>query len=80
MTETPTPSPDGSDHTLPRLVRDTLPLALDVAVEVAKLNGVCIRPLELRRLDTHTGTVESFNIPCGTTQEAKCPPCAQRNK
>jgi len=80
VTETPTPSPDGSDRTLPRLVRDTLPLALDVAIEVAKLNGVCIRPLELRRLDTHTGMTESFNIPCGTTQEAKCPPCAQRNK
>ncbi|MFS1304250.1 replication initiator [Streptosporangium longisporum] len=73
-------SPDGSDRTLPRLVRDTLPIALDVAVEVAKLHGVCIRPIELRRLDTHTGTVESFNIPCGTTQEAKCSPCAMRNK
>ncbi len=55
-------------------------LGAQVAVEAAKLNGVCIRPLELRRLDTHTGTVESFNIPCGATQEAKCPPCAQRNK
>jgi hypothetical protein len=42
--------PDGSDRTLPRLVRDTLPFALDVAVEVAKNNGVCIRPIELRRL------------------------------
>ncbi|WP_433370283.1 hypothetical protein [Streptosporangium sp. CA-115845] len=58
MTDTPTPSPDGSDRTLPRLARDTLPLALDVAIEVAKLNGVCIRPLEMRRLDTHTGTIE----------------------
>ncbi|WP_440082710.1 replication initiator [Streptosporangium sp. LJ11] len=80
MTDTPTPSPDGSDRTLPRLIRDTLPFALDVAVEVAKNNGVCIRPIELRRLDTHTGMTESFNIPCGATQEAKCPPCAQRNK
>ncbi|MBB2909350.1 hypothetical protein FHS43_000596 [Streptosporangium becharense] len=84
MTDTPTspsiPSPDGSDRTLPRLVRETLPLALDVAIEVAKLSGVCIRPIEMRRLDTHTGTVETFNIPCGTTQEAKCPPCAKRNQ
>ncbi|GAA3421731.1 hypothetical protein GCM10018952_69380 [Streptosporangium vulgare] len=80
MTDTPTPSPDGSDRTLPRLIRDTLPFALDVAVEVAKNNGVCIRPIELRRLDTHTGMTESFNIPCGATQEAKCPPCATRNK
>ncbi|MER5317721.1 replication initiator [Streptosporangium roseum] len=57
-----------------------MPLALDVAVEVAKLNGVCIRPIELRRLDTHTGKTEPFDIPCGTTQEAKCPPCAKRNQ
>ncbi|WP_433248623.1 replication initiator [Streptosporangium sp. CA-135522] len=87
MTDTahpPIPStatpPNGADRTLPRLVRDTLPLALDVAVEVAKLNGVCIRPIEMRRLDTHTGTTEPLDIPCGTTQEAKCPPCAKRNK
>ncbi|MEV4249145.1 replication initiator [Streptosporangium canum] len=71
---------NASDRTLPRLVRDTLPLALDVAVEVAKLNGVCIRPIELRRLDTRTGKTEPFDIPCGTAQEAKCPPCAKRNK
>ena len=75
----PTP-PNGADRTLPRTVRDTLPLALDVAIEVAKLNGVCIRPIEVRRLDTHTGRTEPFDLPCGTTNEAKCPPCAQRNK
>ncbi|GIH91179.1 helitron helicase-like domain-containing protein [Planobispora siamensis] len=73
-------SVNGADLTLPRTIRDTLPVALDVAVEVAKLNGVCIRPIEMRRLDAHTGRTESFDIPCGTTQEAKCPPCAQRNK
>lgn len=71
---------DASDRTLPRLVRQTLPLALDVAVEVAKNNGVCIRPIELRRLDTHTGMTEPFDLPCGATQEAKCPPCAKRNR
>ncbi|MEV7011148.1 replication initiator [Streptosporangium sp. NPDC051022] len=84
MTNTAHPSapasPNGADRTLPRTIRDTLPLALDVAVEVAKLNGVCIRPIELRRFDTHTGSSEPFDIPCGTTNEAKCPPCAQRNK
>ncbi|SNT58831.1 hypothetical protein SAMN05216276_107111 [Streptosporangium subroseum] len=71
---------DASDRALPRLVRNTLPLALDVAIEVAKLNGVCIRPIELRRLDTHTGQSEPFDVPCGATQEAKCPPCAKRNR
>ena len=77
---TPTAPVNGADRTLPRVVRDTLPLALDVAVEVAKLNGVCIRPIELRRFDTQTGTSKAFDVPCGSTQEAKCPPCAKRNK
>nr|WP_309298420.1 replication initiator [Streptosporangium carneum] len=51
-----------------------------MAVEVAKLNGVCIRPIELRRFDTHTGRSETFDVPCGATSEVKCPPCATRNK
>ncbi|MEV4097259.1 replication initiator [Streptosporangium saharense] len=75
-----TPPPNGADHGLPRVVRDTLPLALDVAVQVAALNGVCIRPIEVRRFDTCTGRTEPFDLPCATTNEAKCPPCAQRNK
>ena len=54
---------DASDRTLPRLVRNTLPLALDVGDEVAKLNGVCIRPVALRRLDTHTGQSETVRRP-----------------
>ncbi|MFI9430237.1 replication initiator [Streptosporangium brasiliense] len=57
-----------------------MPVALDVAVEIAKHNGVCIRPVVLRRLDIHTGTTEDVNVPCGTTLEAKCPPCAKRNR
>ncbi|WP_327093297.1 helitron helicase-like domain-containing protein [Nonomuraea sp. NBC_01738] len=56
------------------------PLARDVAVEIAKLNGVCIRPLALRRLDLRTGTSEIIDVPCGSTMEAKCPPCATRNQ
>ncbi|MFB9718270.1 replication initiator [Planobispora longispora] len=57
-----------------------MPLALDVAIEMAKLNGVCIRPVEMRRLDIVTGQEETFDIPCGATQEAKCLPCAKRNR
>jgi hypothetical protein len=57
-----------------------MPLARDVVEEVAKLHGVCIRPVPLRRLDTHTGQWELIDVPCGSTQEAKCPPCAKRNR
>ncbi|GGL57876.1 replication initiator [Planomonospora parontospora] len=92
MTDTSTPVPsipstvesaaavDASHPRLARTVRDRLPVALDVAIEVAKLNGVCIRPIELRRLDVLTGQEEPFDVPCGATQEAKCPPCAKRNR
>ncbi|MEU4228914.1 replication initiator [Nonomuraea sp. NPDC026600] len=56
------------------------PLAREVAVEVAKQYGVCIRPVPLKRLDTHTGQWEVVDAPCGATLEAKCPPCAKRNR
>ncbi|GAA3085970.1 replication initiator [Streptosporangium carneum] len=65
---------------LSRAERQRMPVALDVAVEVAKANGVCVRPLVLRRLDTRTGRSEDVNVPCGATREAKCPPCAKRNR
>ncbi|MER7500886.1 replication initiator [Nonomuraea pusilla] len=56
------------------------PLAREVAEEVAKLNGVCIRPVALRRLDLVTGKDEIIDVPCGATLESKCPPCAKRNR
>ncbi|MEV4375458.1 replication initiator [Streptosporangium sp. NPDC049644] len=69
-----------NDRGLSRAERQRMPLALDVAVEIAKNNGVCIRPVVLRRLDTHTGLTEDVNVPCGATMDAKCPSCARRNR
>ncbi|MFC4062396.1 replication initiator [Planomonospora corallina] len=69
-----------TDRSLSRAERQKMPVALDVAVEIAKANGVCIRPIVLRRLDVRTGRSEDVNVPCGATQEAKCPPCAKRNR
>ncbi|MFC4013921.1 replication initiator [Nonomuraea purpurea] len=57
-----------------------MPLARDVAEEVAKQYGVCIRPVPLKRLDTHTGLWEIIDVPCGATLEVKCLPCAKRNR
>ncbi|NUW43644.1 replication initiator [Nonomuraea rhodomycinica] len=68
------------DRALPRAIRMAMPLARDVVEEVAKLHGVCIRPVPLKRLDTHTGQWELIDVPCGATLEAKCPPCAKRNR
>ncbi|MFF0243550.1 replication initiator [Streptosporangium sandarakinum] len=69
-----------TDRGLTRVERQKMPVALDMAVEVAKANGVCIRPILLRRLDTQTGQSEDVNVPCGSTREAVCPSCARRNQ
>ncbi|MCA2229012.1 helitron helicase-like domain-containing protein [Nonomuraea aurantiaca] len=69
-----------TDRATPRALRMARPLAREVAVEVAKQHGVCIRPVPLKRLDTHTGQWELVDAPCGATLEAKCPPCAKRNR
>ncbi|SEH00500.1 hypothetical protein SAMN05444920_116235 [Nonomuraea solani] len=68
------------DRALPRAVRLAMPMARDVVEEVAKLHGVCIRPVPLKRLDTHTGQWEIIDVPCGSPMDSKCPPCAKRNK
>ncbi|WP_157248517.1 replication initiator [Nonomuraea typhae] len=64
----------------PRPVRITQPLAREVAEEVAKLHGACIRPIALKRLDTRNGKQEIIDVPCGASLESKCPPCAKRNR
>ncbi|MEU8104590.1 replication initiator [Nonomuraea muscovyensis] len=69
-----------NDRALPRAQRLAMPLARDVVEEIAKLNGVCIRPVPLKRLDTLTGQWEYIDVPCGSTRDSQCPPCAKRNK
>ncbi|RCG29091.1 replication initiation protein [Sphaerisporangium album] len=66
------------DRSLPRAVRAAMPLAMDVIEEACKVNGVCLRPVVLKRTDTTTGKVEYVNVPCGATLAAKCEPCANR--
>uniref|UniRef100_UPI00052564E6 replication initiator n=1 Tax=Streptomyces sp. NRRL F-6674 TaxID=1463877 RepID=UPI00052564E6 len=69
-----------NDRKTPRAVRMAQPLARDVAEEIAKLHGVCIRPVALKRLDMTTGKSEVVDVPCGSPLESKCPPCAKRNR
>nr|WP_239394594.1 replication initiator [Frankia sp. CiP3] len=54
------------------------PLARHVVEAVATENGVCIRPLAIRRVDTRTGETSVLPMPCGATLVSKCPPCAER--
>jgi hypothetical protein len=61
-----------------RAQRAALPLTADVAQAVAEQHGVCIRPLAMRRIDTITGRVEVVPVPCGSTREDQCRPCADK--
>ena len=61
-----------------RAQRAALPLTADVAVALAEQHGVCIRPLAMRRIDTTTGRIDIVPVPCGSTREDQCPPCADK--
>src|SRR4051794_25979102 len=49
-----------------------------MARELAISQRVCVRPLLRRVEDRQTGTKETVAIPCGSTRDAVCPPCAHK--
>jgi hypothetical protein len=55
-----------------------LDLSAEVVRELATAQHVCIRPLLRRVLDRETDTDTTVAIPCGSTRDAVCPPCAYR--
>jgi hypothetical protein len=61
-----------------RVQRAALPISADVARVLAEQHGVCIRPLAMRRIDTITGRIDIVPVPCGSTRENQCPPCADK--
>ena len=61
-----------------RAQRAALPLTADVAQALAEQHGVCIRPLAMRRIDTTTGRVDIVPVPCGSTRDDQCRPCAEK--
>jgi hypothetical protein len=61
-----------------RAQQAVLPLTADVAQALAEQHGVCIRPLAMRRIDTTTGRVDIVPVPCGSTRQDQCPPCADK--
>src|SRR6476646_2235739 len=72
-------TPTSVDATrMTRAQRAILPLSTDVAQALAEQHGVCIRPLAMRRIDTTTGRVEVVPVPCGSTREDQCRPCAEK--
>ncbi|HYZ38439.1 MAG TPA: replication initiator [Pseudonocardiaceae bacterium] len=50
----------------------------DVAQAIAEQHGVWVRPLAMRRIDLLTGRVEIVPVPCGSTREDQCRPCADK--
>ena len=63
-----------------RMERLAMPLARDVARDLAIEHGGCIRPVQLRRTDLDTGGVTQVLVPCGHTLASVCPACAERAK
>ncbi|MDQ3988253.1 MAG: replication initiator protein [Actinomycetota bacterium] len=61
-----------------RVQRAALTLTNDVVAALAEEHGVCPRPLVLRRIDTTTGRVDVVPVPCGSTREDQCRPCADK--
>ncbi len=61
-----------------RAQRAALPLTAEVAQAIAEQHGVCARPLAMRRIDTTTGRVDIVPVPCGSTREDQCRPCADK--
>ncbi|WP_117209494.1 replication initiator [Allorhizocola rhizosphaerae] len=63
-----------------RADRMRMPMANNVLRDVAESFGVCVRPLAIRRTDTHTGVTEVIDVPCGARLASQCKPCAERNR
>ena len=56
------------------------PLEWDKAMVagLALEQGVCVRPLARRLVDRVSGEASTVVLPCGSTQESRCPTCAKR--
>src|SRR6266481_6335283 len=63
-----------------RAQRLAVPLARDAVRDLAVSHGGCVRPVQLRRTDLHTGQAEPVLVPCGHTLASVCPSCAERAK
>lgn len=50
----------------------------DAVREAALAAGVCARPVVSHLTDRETGERREIAIPCGSTRESRCPPCADR--
>ncbi|PPK61875.1 replication initiator protein [Actinokineospora auranticolor] len=54
------------------------PLSTDVVRATAEQHGVCVRPFTMEVTDSDTGAVKYIGVPCGSTVESVCLPCARK--
>ncbi|MGH3367922.1 MAG: replication initiator [Nocardioidaceae bacterium] len=52
----------------------------DMIRAAAVANGVCVRPIIQRLVDTQTGREQLVPIDCGSTRDRQCPTCAERSR
>ena len=71
-----TPAPATGAQT--RAERMRQPLALDVVIATAEKHGVCVRPFTMEVGDPDTGELRYVGMPCGSTVESVCAPCAKK--
>jgi hypothetical protein len=76
-TTTDTGTPIDQDQ-LTRAQKALLAVTGDVARQLAEDHGVCVRPLAMRRIDMSSGRVDVLPVPCGSTREDVCRPCADK--
>lgn len=61
-----------------RAERMRMPLAIDVITATAEQHGVCVRPFTMEVGDLDTGELRHVAVPCGSTVESVCGPCARK--
>jgi hypothetical protein len=55
-----------------------MPLAIDVVTATAEKHGVCVRPFTMEVGDLDSGELRHVAVPCGSTVESVCGPCARK--
>src|SRR5690349_676816 len=61
-----------------RAERMRTPLAIEVITATAEQHGVCVRPFTMEVGDLDTGELRYVPVPCGSTVESQCGPCARK--
>jgi hypothetical protein len=57
-----------------------VPLSAEVIRATAEKHGVCVRPFTMEVGDRDTGELRYVPVPCGSTVESGCLPCARKAK